>query len=264
MQTAPGPYLQHIPLYSDHSNTPHNTSNSQVPAPSKYANISGNVALTLLSGNIGASNGQSSQASSRYNHLLPSPVPSPTSSGGKSSSVFTDSSQGSCSQPLPLPGELAPSPTLPQSDGSQASQSSQVVQSMSSRSSSRMSSNRPLPRLPGEPDGNASPLLLDHNSTSPYAVTHTPPSSQYTGTNQPLPPLPGEPLADGSSFQDHFDYNHTPTNSHSYKTHNTQDLSHLQDHSPVTFSITDKNTSESYNNTDEQNSPQIDSAWYLN
>ena len=137
-----------------------------VPSPrassttsSEYKNIS-----TVQSG--GAT---PPQQSSHYNHLRPSP--SSTSSGDKTASVFTYSSQESNHLLPPLPGEEPlPSPTLAHSDGSQASHSS------SGRASA-------VPKLPVT---NESPLVEDSTTPPPR------PSSQYTDTTQPLPPLPGE------------------------------------------------------------------------
>ena len=107
------------------------------------------------------------QQSSHYNHLRPSP--SSTSSGDKTASVFTYSSQESNHLLPPLPGEEPlPSPTLAHSDGSQASHSS------SGRASA-------VPKLPVT---NESPLVEDSTTPPPR------PSSQYTDTTQPLPPLP--------------------------------------------------------------------------
>ena len=121
-----------------------------VPSPransttsSEYKNIS-----TVRSG--GAT---PPQQSSHYNHLRPSP--SSTSSGDKTASVFTYSSQESNHLLPPLPGEEPlPSPTLAHSDGSQASHSS------SGRASA-------VPKLPVT---NESPLVEDRDTTTSTEV----------------------------------------------------------------------------------------------
>ena len=141
--------------------------------------------------------------------------PLPRSSGDKTASVFTYSSQESNHLLPPLPGEVPlPSPTLAHSDGSQASHSS------SGRASA-------VPLLPVT---NESPLVEDSTTPPPR------PSSQYTDTTQPLPPLPGE--QDDQPYSSQYAHYHA-------------DPSLSYDHTNITSS------------TDQQ-SPQPDSAWYLN
>ena len=183
-----------------------------VPSPransttsSEYKNIS-----TVRSG--GAT---PPQQSSHYNHLRPSP--SSTSSGDKTASVFTYSSQESNHLLPPLPGEEPlPSPTLAHSDGSQASHSS------SGRASccTKASSHQWVPTSRGQ----------YHTTTSTIFSIHW----YYPATPS---------IAWRARWS-----THTPHNTHTV-VHADPSLSY--DHTHITLS------------TDQQ-SPQPDSAWYLN
>ena len=84
--------------------------------------------------------------------------------------------------------------------------------------------------VPKLPVTNESPLVEDSTTPPPR------PSSQYTDTTQPLPPLPGE--QDDQPYSSQYAHYHT-------------DSSLSYDHTHITSS------------TDQQ-SPQPDSAWYLN
>ena len=181
--------------------------------PSPRANSTTSSEYKNISSTVQSGGATTPQQSSHYNHLRPSP--SSTSSGDKTASVFTYSSQESNHLLPPLPGEEPlPSPTLAHSDGSQASHSS------SGRASA-------VPKLPVT---NESPLVEDSTTPAPR------PSSQYTDTTQPLPPLPGE--QDDQPYSSQYAHYHA-------------DPSLSYDRTHITSS------------TDQQ-SPQPDSAWYLN